>query len=99
MSCGTGHWAGRGAPSGLGALVRACCVELQLPLGRLPLVGALFDHIPFADAGCDAVSLVTVGAASRALHTPADSAALLNVEGFRQAGEVALRLIDRLAKG
>jgi hypothetical protein len=88
---------GRGAGSRLGDLVRACCVELELGLGRLPLVGVLFDHVPFAEAGCDAVSLVVVGRASRAVHTPADSADKLEVEGFRQAGEVALRVVERLA--
>jgi hypothetical protein len=82
----------------LAALVRSCCVELHLPLGRLPLVGALFDHIPFAEAGCQAVSLVTLGPASRHVHTRADSADKLDVDGFRQAGEVALRVVEKLAK-
>jgi hypothetical protein len=86
---------GQGSP--LAALVRACCVELQLPLGRLPLVGALFDHIPFAEAGCDALSLVTVGRAGRAVHTPGDSADKLDLEGFWQAGQVALRVVEKLA--
>jgi hypothetical protein len=88
---------GDGPASRLASLVRACCVDLQLRLGRLPLVGVLFDHVPFAEAGCDAVSLVVVGRASRAVHTPADSAEKLDVEGFRQAGEVALSVVERLA--
>ncbi len=87
-----------GGDNRLAALVRAGCVELELPLGRLPLVGALFDHIPFAEAGCDALSLVTIGPAGRAVHTPADSADKLHVEGFRQAGEVALRVVQKLAE-
>lgn len=89
-----GRQAGR-----LAALVRDCCMGLRLPVGRLPLVGALFDHIPFAEAGCDALSLVTLGPASRTVHTAADSADRLEAEGFRQAGEVALAVIDRLAQG
>jgi Zn-dependent M28 family amino/carboxypeptidase len=76
--------------------VRACCVELRLPLGRLPLIGALFDHIPFEEAGCDALSLVTVGRAAARAHTPGDTADLLEVEGFRQAGEVAVRVVGRI---
>jgi Zn-dependent M28 family amino/carboxypeptidase len=83
--------------SQLAAAIRASCVDLQLPLGRLPLVGALFDHVPFAEAGFDAVSLVTVGAAGRSVHTPADSVDKLDVEGFRQAGEVALQVVQRLS--
>ncbi len=95
-----GHLAvvGGGAGSRLGELVRACCVDLQLPLGRLPLIGAMFDHIPFAEAGCEALSLVTVSAAGRSVHTPADTADKLHVEGFRQAGEVALAVIERLGR-
>jgi hypothetical protein len=83
--------------SNLAKLVHACCVELQLPLGRLPLVGAMFDHIPFAETGCDALSLVTIGPAARSIHTPADSADRLHISGFRQAGEVALRVLEKLA--
>lgn len=83
--------------SRLGALVRAACAELSLPLGHLPLVGAMFDHMPFAEAGCEAVSLVTLGRAGLRVHTPADSADKLHVEGFRKAGEVALKVVERLA--
>ena len=89
---------GRSA-SRLAALVRACCVDLRQPLGRLPLVGALFDHIPFAEAGFDAVSLVTVGSAARSVHTAADSADKLDVEGFRQAGDVAMAVVEKLSRG
>ena len=88
---------GGGGDNHLAALVRASCVELRLPLGRLPLIGALFDHIPFAEAGCEALSLVTLGIAGRAVHTSADTADKLHVEGFRQAGEVALRVIQKMA--
>ncbi len=66
------------------------------PLRFFNLPGALFDHIPFAEAGFEAVSLVTIGRASLAVHTRGDDVDKLDAEGFRQAGKVALRLIERL---
>jgi hypothetical protein len=85
--------------SGTGPLVsavRAASHDLQIPLGRLPLIGAQFDHLPFADAGLDALSLVTSSRAALSVHTPADAASQLDEEGFRQAGEVALRVVETL---
>jgi hypothetical protein len=76
--------------------VEAAGRELNFPLGRFNLPGALFDHTPFAEAGFEALSLVTVGRASLAVHTRGDDVDKLDVEGFRQAGEVALRVIERL---
>jgi len=78
-------------------LVRATCSELQVPLGRFLLPGAMFDHIPFARRGFDAVSLIAVGGTSWAVHTPADSADKLHIRGFEQAGRVVLRAIEKLA--
>ena len=80
----------------LAGLVRAACSELQVPLGRFLLPGAMFDHIPFARCGFDAVSLIAVGGTSWAVHTPADSADKLHVRGFEQVGRVVLRVIGRL---
>jgi hypothetical protein len=57
----------------------------------------MFDHIPFARCGFDAVSLMAVGRASWAVHTPGDSADKLHVRGFEQAGRVAWRVIEKLA--
>jgi hypothetical protein len=76
--------------------VRAACRDLRIPFGRLPLVGAQFDHLSFAAAGLDALSLVSIGRAALRVHTPNDDVSQLDVEGFRQAGEVALRVIERL---
>ena len=87
-------WVGGGGP--LSAAVRAACRELHIPLAHLPLVGAQFDHLPFAAAGLDALTLVTVGWASFSVHTPRDTAAQLDVQGFRQAGEVALKALESL---
>ncbi len=81
---------------GLEAAVRSACRQLNFPVGRLPLVGAQFDHLPFADAGIDAVSLVTAGWAALRVHTPNDNTAQLNVEGFRQGGAVALKVLEAL---
>ena len=78
------------------ARVHSACAELQLPLKRFGFIGALFDHIPFAQRGFDAISLIAVGRASRSVHTPADAIDLLHVRGFDQAGRVALRVIDEL---
>jgi hypothetical protein len=79
--------------------VRAACAAQQLPLRRLPLIGALFDHQPFGAAGLDALSLVTTGAAVWRAHTPADRADKLSAEGFRKAGAVALEAVERLVTG
>jgi hypothetical protein len=76
--------------------VRDACAELNLPLKRFDFIGALFDHIPFAQRGLDAISLITVGRASRSVHTPADAVDQLHERGFDQAGRVALRVIERM---
>jgi hypothetical protein len=81
----------------LAGLVRAACSELQIPLGKFSLPGAMFDHTPFARCGFDAVSLMAVGRASWAVHTPGDSADKLHIRGFEQAGRVAWRVIEKLA--
>jgi hypothetical protein len=78
------------------ARVRSACAELDLPLKRFGFAGALFDHIPFAQRGFDAISLIAVGRASRSVHTPADAIDQLHARGFDQAGRVALRVIDQI---
>jgi hypothetical protein len=80
----------------LASLVRAACGELQVPLGKFLLPGAMFDHIPFARCGFDAVSLIAVGGTSWAVHTPADLADRLHIRGFEQAGRVVMRVIEKL---
>ena len=93
-----GRLALAGAGGALEAAVRAACRQLRIPLGRLPLVGAQFDHLPFADAGIEALSLVTAGRAALSVHTPRDTTAQLDVEGFRQGGEVALKVLETLGR-
>jgi len=79
--------------------VQDACVKLNLPLKRFGFVGALFDHIPFAQRGYDAISLITVGRASRSVHTPQDAIDRLHVRGFDQVGQVALHVIERMIGG
>jgi Peptidase family M28 len=78
------------------SLARQACKELDLPLGRFTLPGALFDHIPFSDLGLEAGSLIAVGRDSLKVHTPQDTPDRLDVRGFDQAGRVALHMIHRL---
>jgi hypothetical protein len=86
-----------GGGGALEAAVRGACRQLHISVGRLPLVGAQFDHLPFADAGLDALSLVTAGRAALRVHTPRDDASQLDVEGFRQVGAVALKVLEALS--
>lgn len=85
-----------GRPGKLRQHVQQACRDLTLPLKRFAFVGALFDSIPFAQRGFDALSLMTVGRASRSVHTPRDAVDQLHVRGFDQAGCVALRVIEQL---
>jgi Zn-dependent M28 family amino/carboxypeptidase len=78
-------------------LVRDSCARLGVRLRDFRLPGALFDHIPFAAAGFEAVSLITIGANSRYVHSPGDTADKLAPSGFDQAGRAALMVIERLS--
>ena len=86
------------SPGHLVALIREACYELSIPIKKYALPGALFDHTPFARRGFDAVSLTAIGRATRFVHTPDDTPDKLHVRGFEQAGRVALRVIEKLAK-
>ncbi len=88
------RWIGRGGE--LSDRIQQTCRDLNLKLGRFNMLGALYDHLPFADRGLDAVSLIAISPASRSLHTPKDSIDKLQVRGFDQAGRVALRVIERI---
>ncbi|MBI3241841.1 MAG: M28 family peptidase [Chloroflexi bacterium] len=82
----------------LAGLITQIGNERRSPLSRFAWVGVLFDHIPFAQHGFDAVTLVTLGKASLSVHTAGDTADKLNVRGFAQAGQVALEVAEKLAK-
>ena len=88
--------AGRG--TALADSVRDACRELDISLGRLPLLGAQFDHLPFADAGLESLTLVNTGRAALSVHTAQDEASKLDRDGFRRAGEVALRVLEKLGR-
>jgi hypothetical protein len=89
------HYAGR--PGRLLELTRRACAELGLPLARFRLGGVLFDHMPFARQGLDALTLMSIGPAAWWVHTARDTANKLKEEGFRQGGAAALRVIEILA--
>jgi hypothetical protein len=85
-----------GSRGRLRALIQQVGCDLGIPIRRFRLPGVLFDHMPLARAGADAATLFAIGAATWAVHTPADAAEKLHVRGFAQAGAVALRVIKRL---
>jgi len=85
-------------PGRLAEIVQRASAELGIPLRRFSLVGMLFDHMPFARHGFDAVTLIAIGRATLSIHTAADSADRLQVRGFERAGRVAGRVIETLAR-
>lgn len=87
-----------GQPGRLLELTRQTCAELGLPLARFGLGGVLFDHIPFARPGLDALTLISLGPASWWVHTARDTVDKLDEDGFRQGGAVAVRVIEGLIK-
>lgn len=82
----------------LSLTTQEACAQLGLKLRRLVLPGAMLDHMPFARAGLDAVSLIAIGRNSRFVHTPQDTAEKLDLSGFDQAGRTALQIIQRLSQ-
>jgi cytochrome c biogenesis protein CcdA len=89
------QWVGA-ASSELVSLITTAAREENVSIRRFRFIGALFDHVPFAQRGLDAVSLITVGRASRSVHTARDAIDQLHVSGFDQAGRVALQVIGKL---
>ena len=77
-------------------LVRQSAEELGISIGRFSLPGAMFDHIPFAEDGYDAVSIIGIGKASWSIHTANDSPEKLHTRGIGQAGRLAIRVIENL---
>lgn len=76
--------------------VERSCLALGLPYHRLPVLGAMFDHLPFAKRGFDSLTLSALGRASWSVHTPGDTPEQLDVLGFDQVGRVVLSVIQRL---
>jgi Peptidase family M28 len=90
------QWVGA-ASARLADLIVQSSQDLYICTRRFRLIGALFDHVPLARHGFDAVSLITVGRASRSVHRPADAVGKLHVRGFDQGGRVTLKLIEKLS--
>ena len=88
---------GQGSGVGLSRLVRQSADELGIPIGRFSLPGAMFDHVPFAEAGYDAITMIGIGKDSLSVHTAGDSPDKLYEGGFDQAGCLALRVIEKLS--
>lgn len=89
------QWVGA-ASSELAHLIQSAARAENIPIKRFRFIGALFDHIPFAQRGLDAVSLIAVGRASRSIHTSHDTIDQLHERGFNQAGRMALHVINQL---
>jgi Zn-dependent M28 family amino/carboxypeptidase len=77
-------------------LIQRCAEELGIPVGRFSLPGALFDHIPFAKEGFDALSMVGIGKSTWVIHSTNDSLEKLHVNGFDRAGRLATRVIEKI---
>ena len=95
------YYDARGGRKGRGALALCRLAEEAakargIPLRQTRLVGALLDHIPFTRLGLDALSFLIMGRASLAVHTRHDTVALLDPQGFDQAGQVVVEIINRL---
>jgi len=78
-------------------LVQQSAAEKGISIGRFSLPGAMFDHVPFAEAGFNAVSIIGIGKHSISVHTANDSPEKLHERGFDQAGRLALGVIENLS--
>jgi hypothetical protein len=79
-------------------MIEAAAREAEIKLSRFNVLGALYDHIPFAGLDLDAATLITVGTDSFGVHTRADSRDKLSLLGFERAGKVALRVLEMMAE-
>ena len=77
--------------------IRKAAAQVGMEVRRLVIPGALMDHMPFSEAGFDALSLITIGSGTRAIHTEEDTPDKLSVEGFEQVGDLAIKLIQLLS--
>jgi Zn-dependent M28 family amino/carboxypeptidase len=95
---GGGNRFSRPPNENLNVLVQKSAEEMDIPVGRFTLPGALFDHIPFAQAGFDALSVIGIGKSSWFVHSGNDSPEKLHVDGFNQAGRLAIRVIEKFSR-
>lgn len=88
--------AGARASRRMAGRVEGAARDCGLRVKPFSMVGLSYDHVPFAEAGLDAVSLIAIGRATGAVHTPRDTAELLHPKGFAQAGRIALAVIAQM---
>ena len=79
-------------------LVADCSSERPTPLRKLNFPGLLMDHMPFSDAGLDAITLMHLGRPVFNIHTPDDLVDSIREESVREAGEVVMCLIRKIAQ-
>ncbi|NIM94923.1 MAG: M28 family peptidase [Anaerolineales bacterium] len=77
-------------------LLNAASQDLKIPLSPLRLIGAMMDHIPFAQRGWAALSLAISGRDSRRIHTPHDTPDKLHHSGFEFSGLMTLHVMETL---
>ncbi len=87
----------RGSKQELSALIDQASRRLGTNLGRAGAVGLLLDHIPFAQAGIDAVTLVSIGWSARTIHTAHDTPDNFSPEAFTRAAKVVIQVAEELA--
>ncbi|HPO16443.1 MAG TPA: M28 family peptidase [Candidatus Hydrogenedentes bacterium] len=89
---------GRGGKTPRGILARLteeAAQAIGIRITPFRLVGALFDHIPFARRNLDAVTLLSIGKASRTIHTRRDTVSQLHPCGFEKTGNLTLEILRR----
>lgn len=87
----------RSSGDNLISLLQQSAGELGIPVGRFSLPGTLFDHIPFAKTGYDALSMVGIGRSTWFIHSKNDLPEKLHIDGFDQAGRLAIGVIEKLS--
>lgn len=66
---------------------------------RVPLgIGLLADHVPFVQSGFPCATLLAHAPGTRSIHTPRDSADLLDDAAFEEAGKLVLGAVERLVR-
>ncbi|MCZ6530967.1 MAG: M28 family peptidase [Chloroflexi bacterium] len=86
-----------GSKQELSALIDQACRRLDANLGHGAAVGLLLDHIPFAQARIDAVSLVSIGWSARTIHTAHDTPDNFSAETFTRTAKVVVQVVEELA--
>ncbi|MEE9215972.1 MAG: M28 family peptidase [Anaerolineales bacterium] len=86
-----------GSKQELSALIDQAGRRSGTNMGRAAAVGLLLDHIPFAQAGIDAVSLVSIGWSARTIHTAHDTPDNFSAEAFARTAKVVIQVAEELA--